>query len=50
MDHVAEYDVTDVVRAHARPADGLADHLGGQVTGRDGSEAAVVFADRGPDG
>src|SRR6266581_5866203 len=47
---VAEHDVTDVVRAHARAADGLADHLGGQVTGRDGGEAATVLADRGPDG
>jgi len=50
VEHVAEHDVTDVVRGHARPADGLPDHLGGQVTGRDGGEAATVLADRGPDG
>ena len=35
---------------YARPAHGLAHDLGGQVTGRDGGEAATVFADRGPDG
>ena len=29
---------------------GLPDYLGGQVTGRDGGEAATVLADRGPDG
>jgi hypothetical protein len=48
VDHVAEHDVTDVVRAHARPADRLADHLGGQVTGLDGGETATVPANQGP--
>ena len=50
VDAVAEYGMTHLGRLDARPADRLADHLRGQVTGRYGGQAAAVLADRGPDG
>ena len=50
VDHVAEDRVPDLGRVHAGPADRLAHHRGGEVAGRDGGEAAAVFADRGPHG
>jgi hypothetical protein len=49
MDHVAEDRVTDIVGLHACPAYRLTHDGRGQIAGRDGGEAASVFADRGPD-
>ena len=50
VDHMAEDRVADRVRVHARPADRLSHHGGGQVARRDRSEPAAVFSDRGPGG
>ena len=50
MDHIAEDRMTDRVRIHARPADRLPHHGGGQVARRDRGEPAAVFADRCPGG
>jgi hypothetical protein len=49
VNDVAEDRVTDIVGLHACPAYHLTHHGRGQIAGRDGGEAASVFADRGPD-
>src|ERR1700726_5010624 len=49
VDHVAEDRVTDIIRLYACPAYRLTHHGRREIAGRDGGEAASVFADRGPD-